>query len=61
MADIPLDPRLQAQLLDLYTHVEHRIASTQPIHQAAMAMATRLAPGYARQAMRTGADAVGTA
>jgi hypothetical protein len=51
MADIPLDPRLQAQLLDLYTMGNARIASTQPIHQAAMAMASRLAPGYARSAM----------
>src|SRR3954470_12899484 len=52
MADIPLDPRLQAQLLDLYRMSGDRIASTQPVHDAAMAMATRLAPGYARSAMR---------
>lgn len=52
MADIPLDPRLQAQLLDLYRMSGDRIASTQPVHDAAMAMATRLAPDYARSAMR---------
>jgi hypothetical protein len=52
MADIPLDPRLQSQLLDLYRLSGDRLASTQPVHDAAMAMATRLAPGYARAAMR---------
>jgi hypothetical protein len=47
----PLDPKLQAYLMDLMGMGTDRIRRTEPIHQAAMAMATRMAPDYAQAAM----------
>lgn len=46
----PLTPAMQAQLEQLLALSTQRVQSTTPIHQAAMAMALRLAPAYARGA-----------
>lgn len=46
-----LSPDLQAQMANLLALSTNRIQSSEPIHQAAMAMATRMAPAYARGAM----------
>src|SRR5262245_42139466 len=51
MAESPFTPSMEAQLQALLNMSGQRVAETQPIHQAAMAMATRMAPGYARAAM----------
>lgn len=51
MADSPLTPTMQAQLEQLLGLQTDRAARTSPIHQAAMAMAARMAPGYAQSAM----------
>lgn len=53
MADItsPFTPNMQQQLEALLQMSGQRVADEQPIHQAAMAMAARMAPGYARGAM----------
>lgn len=44
-------PQMQAQFNDLMALSTGRAARQEPIHQAAMAMATRMAPNYARDAM----------
>lgn len=44
-------PEMQAQFNDLMALSTGRAARQEPIHQAAMAMATRMAPSYARGAM----------
>jgi hypothetical protein len=49
-----LDPRLVEQLLQTMQYQNNRLASVAPIHQAALAMATRMAPAYARAAMTGG-------
>lgn len=55
MADqSPFSPTMQAQIEQLLQQQTDRSARTTPIHQAAMAMASRMAPGYAQSAM-TGA------
>jgi hypothetical protein len=46
-----LPPDLQAQLLKMLQLQTQRSSESAPIHQAAMAMASRLAPAYARGAM----------
>lgn len=46
-----LTPEQQAMLNDLLNLQYQRAARQAPIHQAAMAMATRMAPRYARDAM----------
>jgi hypothetical protein len=46
-----LPPQLQQQMADLMGYQTRRLGRVEPIHQAAMAMATRLAPAYARNAM----------
>jgi hypothetical protein len=51
MADAPFDPGTQVRINSLLDLTTGRIARTDPIHQAALAMATRLAPTYARNAM----------
>lgn len=54
MADdqgLPLDPRLQANILDLTSAGANRVNRTEPIHEAAMAMARHMAPDYAQGAM----------
>jgi hypothetical protein len=48
---LPLDPRLQASLMDLMDASVNRARSQEPIHNAAMAMAAHMAPGYAQSAM----------
>lgn len=47
----PFTPTMQAQLEQLLQSQVDRNAGTTPIHQAAMAMASRMAPGYAQSAM----------
>lgn len=44
-------PEMQAQFNDLMALSTGRAQRQEPIHQAAMAMATRMAPSYARDAM----------
>lgn len=52
MADVaPFSQSMQDQINALLNLSSNRIASQQPIHQAAMAMAAHLAPDYARAAM----------
>lgn len=46
-----LDPAMQAQLMKMLGLQTQRAEETAPIHQAAMAMASHLAPKYARDAM----------
>lgn len=46
-----LSPEMQAQLMKMLQLQTQRASESAPIHQAAMAMATRLAPTYARGAM----------
>lgn len=45
-----LSPDLQAQLMKMLQLQTDRASSSQPVHNAAMAMALRLAPAYARNA-----------
>ncbi len=47
----PLDPALQSNFKDLLNMAMARQKSVDPVHQAAIAMATRMAPGYAQAAM----------
>lgn len=47
----PFSPDMQQQMAQLLALSTNRVQSTEPIHQAAMAMASRLAPAYARGAM----------
>ncbi len=47
----PFTPTMQQQLEQLLQSQVDRSARTTPIHQAAMAMASRMAPGYAQSAM----------
>lgn len=47
----PFTPEMQAQIQQLIGLQTDRSARTAPIHQAAMAMAQRMAPGYAQSAM----------
>lgn len=47
----PLDPQTLEQLRQLLSLVIARQQRVEPLHQAAMAMATRMAPAYARDAM----------
>lgn len=47
----PFTPAMQQQIEQLLAQQTDRSARTTPIHQAAMAMAARMAPGYAQQAM----------
>lgn len=57
MADTPqspLSPNALAQIDELLKLSGDRARRTEPIHEAAMAMASRLAPGYARSAMNGG-------
>jgi hypothetical protein len=53
MADV-LTPTMQQQIESLLQQQTDRSARTTPIHQAAMAMAARMAPGYAQGAMTGG-------
>lgn len=55
-----LSPEMEAELLKMLGLQTQRAEETAPIHQAAMAMASRLAPKYARDAM-TGPPARGGA
>lgn len=47
----PFTPDMQAQMSQLLQQQTDRSARTTPIHQAAMAMAAHMAPGYAQSAM----------
>lgn len=49
-----LDPAQSAQASQLLNMQMNRLQSTDPVHQAAMAMAMRLAPAYARNAASSG-------
>ncbi len=51
MADSIFTPTMQQQIEQLLGLQTDRAARTAPIHQAAMAMAARMAPGYAQGAM----------
>lgn len=51
----PLTPQMQTLIEQLLQTQADRSASTTPIHQAAMAMAQHMAPGYAQSAMTGGA------
>lgn len=42
-----IDPTLMARLSALLDMAQHRVASAQPVHDAAMSMAMRMAPTYA--------------
>lgn len=53
----PFTPDMQAQISQLLQQQTDRSARTTPIHQAAMAMAQRMAPGYAQAAMTGGSSA----
>lgn len=50
----PFTPQMQSMLEQLLGSQADRSARTTPIHQAAMAMAARMAPGYAQSAMAGG-------
>lgn len=50
-----IDPRVLNQLLTTMQYQNNRLASVEPIHNAAMAMAMRMAPGYAQQPLVTSA------
>lgn len=50
----PFTPTMQQQLEQLLQSQVDRSNRTTPIHQAAMAMAARMAPGYAQGAMSAG-------
>ena len=49
----PITPQMQTLITQLLQSQADRSARTTPIHQAAMAMAQRMAPGYAQGAMGT--------
>jgi hypothetical protein len=53
MADItsPFTPSMQAQIAQLLQGQIDRSNQSNPVHQAAMAMAMRMAPGYAQSAV----------
>lgn len=56
----PFTPDMQAQMSQLLQQQTDRSARTTPIHQAAMAMAARMAPGYAQGAMTGGGGSMPT-
>jgi hypothetical protein len=62
MADNIFTPTMQQQIEQLLQQQTDQSARTTPIHQAAMAMASRMAPGYAQSAMTgpSAAPAVGS-
>jgi hypothetical protein len=47
-----LPPELLQMLTDAMGYQSRRLQRVEPLHQAALAMATRMAPGYARNAMQ---------
>ncbi len=53
-----VSPAMQGEMADLLAMMKQRYASTVPIHQAAMMMANRMAPAYARNGM-TGIGSAG--
>lgn len=55
----PLSGSMQDQLTQLLSLMTQRAQSTSPIHAAAMAMANRMAPAYARQVPTAGGGFTG--
>lgn len=62
MADpiAPFTPQMQSLIEQLLGSQVDRTNRTTPIHQAAMAMAARMAPGYAQSAMTGGGSGAST-